>query len=306
MIGIVILNFNGWDMTMNCIESIRKSCKISYKIYIVDNASTIQMTKKFKLLIDNSYDCELLINQKNRGYSAGNNVGIKRALEDNCEYILISNNDVIFKNESIENLCSYLGKNKNFGIAGPKIYLPSGNIQEINMGCKMTLTGKYKYILRKTPFRRFFQKYVDEFHASKQDLGTPFEVYAVSGCCFMMSRCAARKLFPMDENTFLYEEENIIGIKMEKIGLKTVYNTNSEIIHLGGASTEKISEFAYMCMVESEIYYCLQYLHAFKIQVMPLYIIRTINFIFLYKGEKIREYLQKTCKALWNVKRSTI
>lgn len=124
MIGIVILNFNGWDMTMNCIESIRKSCKISYKIYIVDNASTIQMTKKFKLLIDNSYDCELLINQKNRGYSAGNNVGIKRALEDNCEYILISNNDVIFKNESIENLCSYLGKIKTLGLQVLKfIYL---------------------------------------------------------------------------------------------------------------------------------------------------------------------------------------
>lgn len=293
MIGIVILNYNGWDMTIDCIKSIRKSCQYPYKIYIVDNASPIKMTEKFKTFMDQSVDCELILHLVNKGYSAGNNVGIKRALDDKCDYILISNNDVIFKENSIEELSDYLDEHKAYGIAGPKVYCPNGEIQEINMACKMTMSGKYKYILRKTPLRAITRSFVEEFHADKQDLKTPFDVYAVCGCCFMMTRRAAEGLYPMDENTFLYEEENIIGIRMEKLNLKTIYDTNSEVIHLGGASTQKISAFAYGCFVQSEQYYCKEYLKANIFQRFPLYVFRILKYIKLYGFKDLKRNLKR-------------
>lgn len=303
MIGVVILNYNGWDMTINCVESLRISCNMSFKIYIVDNASTTKMPFDFQSFIKQSEDCELIINTENRGYSAGNNIGIKKALEDGCTHILISNNDVLFKKNSVEELCNFLDENPDYGIAGPKVYLSNGKIQEINMGCKMTLAGKYKYILRKTPLKKCSKNFVQKFHALDHDLMKPFDVYAVSGCCFMLSQKAAAKLFPLDENTFLYEEENIIGIKMEKLGLKTIYDTDSEIIHLGGESTKGISEFAYTCLIESEIYYCLQYLRSLRIQIIPLYIIRTGKYMSLFGKSKFGSYLIRTCKMLWKKRR---
>ena len=96
MVGIVVLNFNGWDMTIKCIESLREACKRQFKVYIVDNASTIEMPIKFIKFVEKSKDCELIVSKKNQGYAAGNNLGIKKALEDQCSHIMVSNNDVLF------------------------------------------------------------------------------------------------------------------------------------------------------------------------------------------------------------------
>lgn len=293
MIGIVMLNYNGWKMTMDCVSSIRESCHKPFTVYIVDNASTVSMPMDFRDFIESSKDCVFFQNEDNKGYSAGNNIGIKCALENGCEYIMITNNDVIFKPQSIEKLCEYLDEHPDYGIAGPKVYTPNGDIQEINYGCKMTLSGKYKYILRKTPLKFLTKKFIEEFHVEKKDLAKPFDVYAVSGCCFVMSRKTANLLYPMDEHTFLYEEENIVGARMERLGLKTVYNTDSEIIHLGGGSTEgKMSAFAYRCFMKSEMYYCLKYLGSNKIKIFPLFMIRSLAYIKIYLIDNVAERLK--------------
>ncbi len=297
MIGIVILNYNEWDMTIKCINSIRKNCNLLYKVYVVDNNSPVRITKRIEKFFQSSKDVELIMNKFNKGYSAGNNVGIKKALDDLCDYVLISNNDVIFKRNSIENLYLFLKNHKEYGIVGPKVFLENGKFQEINMGCKMTMKGKYLYLLRKTPVKKISKSFVEKFNLNNINLDHSFDVYAVSGCCFMMSRFATKKLFPFDENTFLYEEENIIGMKMEKLKLKTCYCVDSEIIHLGGASTEKMSEFSYKCFIQSEQYYCKNYLNASILQRFPLLFIRCCIYIKSYGfGCFINNYLMKERK----------
>ena len=52
-----------------------------------------------------------------------------------------------------------------------------------------------------------------EYQGMDQDAGGQYPVYHVSGCCFLMNRKAAETLYPLDENTFLYDEELIIGIR---------------------------------------------------------------------------------------------
>lgn len=168
MIGIVILIYNEWNLSINCINSIRKTCNNDYTIYLIDNASTVSMTNEFRQYLCNSKDIVFIRNEQNRGYSAGNNVGISRALADNCDYILISNNDVIFKDNTVRDMASFLSEHKKYGIIGPKIYTRTGETQEINMVCKMTLSGKYKYVLRKTPFSFVSKKFVGRFHATEK------------------------------------------------------------------------------------------------------------------------------------------
>lgn len=298
MLGIVILNYNCWDLNIKCIESIRRTTDIKYKIYLVDNCSTVQITDEFLNFLAVSHDVEFIQCNINKGYSAGNNVGYKRALEDGCGEILITNNDVIFSDGCLAGLQHLLQSNLKVAIAGPKIFLPNGKLQEINMGCKMTLGGKYLYLLRKTPLKKLSQKFVNEFHAYDKNKTTPFYVYGVSGCCFMISSYYSRDLYPLDENTFLYEEENIIAHKVDEMGKKIMYYTPSTIIHVGGESTKELSTFSYSCQVESEIYYCRRYLNSKIILLLPFILIRTIIYFKRYGLKDLKEYLRKVIMML--------
>lgn len=304
MIGIVVLNYNNWDDTVRCLNSIfNNEKKAEYHIYVVDNASPQRITQEAKHLFRKDKRITFIQKEENSGYSAGNNSGIKQALLDGCEEILIANNDVLFMENSIYNLYQYLNTHTDIGIVGPKVYLPNGQLQMINMGVRTGLKEKYMYLLRKTIFAPFVKSFINQFCALEQDLTKPFEVHSVSGCCFMMSKSCARDITPLDEATFLYQEELIIGIRMEQSGYKTIYYPESEIIHAHGQSTKNIKAFSYICLVESEIYYFKKYLNTSTIAILPLYLFRTSKYLifsFIYSDfrENAKKYFSRTIKKL--------
>ncbi|MEK5026364.1 glycosyltransferase family 2 protein [Paenibacillus sp. FSL M7-1046] len=304
MIGIVVLTYINWADTLKCVRSIFESeKKCSYHIYIVDNASPVLPDEEMLLFFKDAR-ITYIRNEVNRGYSAGNNVGIKYAISDGCREILIANNDIIFKEDSIFNMYNYLNQNETVGIVGPKVFKPDGSIQAINMGVKTGVREKYMYLMRKTVFAPFVKDFISKFNVLDQDLTKPFEVHSVSGCCFMMSERCSRDLTPLDEGTFLYGEELIIGIGMEKKGYKTVYLTESEIIHAHGQSTKSIKAFSYICLVESELYYFKKYIGASAIQLFPLYFIRFLEFVaFSIKSadfrKNIKRYISVSTKRLF-------
>ena len=117
--GIVILNYMTWQETNNCIASVQKCKGISkFRIYVVDNASpNFQEAEKLVL----GENIQFIANEKNTGYAAGNNVGIRKAWEDGCDYILITNNDVLFEPDSILKMQKYLEQHKEYGIVAPCI-----------------------------------------------------------------------------------------------------------------------------------------------------------------------------------------
>ena len=123
MIGIVILNYNSWNDTAECVRSIlNEESKAEYKIYLVDNGSLQRPTEEQSEFFRKA-GLELIQNSENKGYSAGNNVGIKKALDDGCDAVLISNSDVRYEKDSIYQLYDYLSHHPEAGIVGPKIIL---------------------------------------------------------------------------------------------------------------------------------------------------------------------------------------
>lgn len=304
MIGIVILNYNTWDETYKSILSVFDSeVDEGYYIYLIDNDSKVPMPQYISDLLKHP-QIKYIRSEKNLGYSGGNNIGVKIALEEGCDEILIANNDIVFKKDSILKMKQYLRENKNVGIVGPKVYLPDGSIQEINCGIKMGKKEKYMYLLKKTPLKFLVKDFVKKFNALDKDLSKPFIVYAVSGCCFMMSRQCALKITPFDEETFLYEEENIIGVRMENLGYSTVYCTDIEIVHEHGQSTKHMKAFSYSCFVESELYYFKKYLKGSLIEVFPLYTIRTLKYLLHCLDKRdyrknVPNYFSKTLRRLF-------
>lgn len=240
-----------------------------YHIYLVDNASPNDMPKEFdKYLYEYEKTVTFLQSKENRGYAAGNNIGIRQALDDGCEYLLITNNDILFETCSIQYLLESFGKGTRIGIAGPKVLNDKGEIQTSRCSMKTGIKEVFQlFTVGKKIFRRKWNKY----YCLDQDADKPAYVYYVSGCCFAMTRECALAVTPLDEGTVLYNEEPILGIRMEEQGFQTFYNPKSVVIHQHGETTRQVQPFMYQCICQSELYYCSKYLHAKRWQLWILY-----------------------------------
>lgn len=276
MIGIVILNYETWDVTLQCMESIMEAeNEEMIRIYLVDNASTRKKPKEIDRFIE-QHSVTYIEAAGNRGYAAGNNLGICRALEDQCTYVLITNNDIRFRSASIYRMKQLLESSDRIGIVGPQVVGLDGFHQP---SVAMYRTGIREIFHFYTGFRCFHRKAMREYQGMDQDAGGQYPVYHVSGCCFLMNRKAAETLYPLDENTFLYDEELIIGIRMEQAGLQTWYCGTAVVEHHHGYTTQKNSAFMQKCIRESEQYYCREYLHVSRYRVLILHWYRMILYL---------------------------
>ena len=245
MIGIVILNYETWDVTLQCMESIMEAeNEEMIRIYLVDNASTRKKPKEIDRFIE-QHSVTYIEAAENRGYAAGNNLGICQALKDQCTYVLITNNDIRFRSASIYRLKQLLESSDRIGIVGPQVVGLDGFHQP---SVAMYRTGIREIFHFYTGFRCFHRKAMREYQGMDQDAGGQYPVYHVSGCCFLMNRKAAETLYPLDENTFLYDEELIIGIRMEQAGLQTWYCGTAVVEHHHGYTTQKNSAFMQKCI----------------------------------------------------------
>lgn len=285
MIGIVILNYRNWQDTLRCIQSIADNPpQEKYQIILVDNASPNAPEFDLRDIME-EYNIIYIQNEKNKGYNAGNNIGIAKALDLGCDSVLISNNDVCFFDDSIQKLWEYAKAHPKVGIVGPKILDRNRKIQKSNL-CRRT-GMKEKYLVR-TRLNAIFRKEHATYFGLDRDYNTTFEVYAVLGCCFLMTRECAQAVTPLDENTFLYEEELILGIWMEQAGYHTVYYPDAVIEHLHGESTKHVKAFAFAHNVKSEIYYCKSYLNASNAAIYPLYWYRVA--LYLIRCLRYRDF----------------
>ena len=283
MLAIVILNYNTWTETCDCIQSIKcYAPSHNYKIYVVDNASSEKIPPHIYESINGDEKIELLWNCDNKGYAAGNNVGIKKALEDNCSCCLICNSDVRFVDDSINKMCFFQHTTTDAGIIGPQIYDVNGRFQPFYMMCKLTGIGKLKNMALHTPFRVFFKDFEHRF-ILKHEIDSPQKVFGVSGCCFLISRECLDYLYPLDENTFLYEEEYIIGVRIEKSPYNAYIIPNTHVIHAHGASTGGMNEFSYNCLIKSEQYYLKEYINEIIFVRYIILIIRLLLRHFIVK-----------------------
>ncbi|GAI89148.1 unnamed protein product, partial [marine sediment metagenome] len=101
LVYIIILNWNGKDLTMDCLKSLAKVQYDNYKILVVDNGSNDNSVDVIKKEYPN---VEILQLDKNIGYAAGNNAGFEFIKIKNPDYIIFLNNDTIVDKKFIEPL----------------------------------------------------------------------------------------------------------------------------------------------------------------------------------------------------------
>jgi len=123
LVSIILLTWNQWCYTEECLASIRRHTPEPYELIIVDNGSTDGTVEQLKILATGDKRCRLVLNADNRGYAAGCNQGILAA---QGEYLVLLNNDTVVTPEWLSGLLECHSSHAFAGIVGPLTNSASG------------------------------------------------------------------------------------------------------------------------------------------------------------------------------------
>ncbi len=233
LLSIVIINYNTFEVTCNCIRSVLAHIQdAEYEIILVDNASTKDDPEKFAHLFPG---ITLIKSSENGGFAKGNNLGIKHTKGD---IILLLNSDTIVVDNSIDRAVSFLQKNPNY-ILSTKLTYEDGVYQK-NARKFRSIRNELLDIIRPTlyllPYEQRAQLMLNQYF--KGDFDT--ECDWVSGA-FMMFYKKHLDLLPgqkLDERFFMYGEDHLWCYQFAEHGIKSYFLSTASIIHIANASTE--------------------------------------------------------------------
>jgi len=216
-VSIIVLNWNNWQDTVKCIGSFSKLQYPNYELVIVDNGSTDDSVRQIKSKFP---DITLIETGKNLGYTGGNNMGIKYAMKNEGEYVLIVNNDTeLINTHFVEEMIIKMEEDPTVGIMGPKILNPGEIIQDSILFTPTLLNSIRESLLFK--FRRRDEK----------NYSIPQRVEAISGVCWLIRRKVIEQIGLLDEDYFMYAEEQDYCYRAQKAGWKIMYYPVQSILH---------------------------------------------------------------------------
>ena len=206
-IAIILINYNGMNDTLDCIESIMKSTYDNFLIYVVNNGSKDNCT------ILKEFDKVKLINlERNVGFGVANNIAAQRAINDGMDIIMCLNNDTIISNNTLEIMKKNLD---NKSIVTCSIYYYSNPDKLWYGGGEISnYKGTFKH-----------KEYVNNRN-----------VTFVSGCCFMMTKSCFEKIGLFSKEYFMYYEDADFSIKAILNNITIKYITDTRIWHKVGMS----------------------------------------------------------------------
>lgn len=240
---ISIINFNGSRNTRECLESIDNlnMTGIDLNVVVIDNASEEKLNLEDSFLKNASL--EIILNDKNLGFSGGHNLGIKYAFSKDAEYVVILNNDTILDKDLVYELLNALDKDAKIGIVSPKIYFAKGSEFHKGRYKSEELGHVFWYAGGDMDWGNVIGKHrgVDEVDKGQYDKQE--EVNFSSGCCMLIRKEVLEKVGFFNEKYFLYYEDNDFSQRVKKAGYKIEYAPKAVLWHknagsVGGSGSE--------------------------------------------------------------------
>ncbi len=225
-LGIVVLNYNDWRTTEKIVKHVSGLADID-SIAVVDNCSTDD-SREHLLLLEN-VKTKVIFSQRNGGYSAGNNLGIRYLIEERkVGLIIVSNPDIIFEQDFIDQGRHFLSDDDSLVSVTGVMKYPSGDYDKhpflILPKFGRVLAG---FILPLDVLLSKLRK--DDYTLDKtQDLQY---VESLPGCLYMIKADFIRAIGYFDEGTFLYYEEAILGRQIMSQGKRCAVMTKVDYIH---------------------------------------------------------------------------
>lgn len=263
-LSCVILNYNDAETTVKLVKKIHEY-SIFHWIVVVDNASTddsLEQLKSLELL----EKVHMIVAQKNGGYGSGNNLGVRYAMEQGgATHVLIANPDVVFSEESLRAMLNLFARYPEVGIVTARIR--DARYPDLKNG--WPLRSFTRELLSMGPVsRRLFERtfdYPDSYFQGKNAIS----VGAVHGSMLMVDGEKFLEAGGYDEGIFLYEEEQVLGRRMQQAGYRSVLLLNQYYDHEHSTSISKSFSDAMkrqQMREKSTLYYMKHYLNMNPLQ----------------------------------------
>ena len=214
-VSIIILNWNSYDLTQDCLLSLQKIDYPAFEVILVDNGSVDGSVEK----LQQEFPCARFIrNDRNLGFPAGNNVAIRDALTRNPDYLLLLNNDTVVAPDFLTALVRVAESDPQTGILNPKIYYfePSDHIW-------------YAGGVNKPWWS--FPKHLGMQKRDNGKYNQTREVSFTTGCALLIKTEVVRRIGMLDEVYFLGFEDVDWSNRALRAGYKAVYVPASRIWH---------------------------------------------------------------------------
>ena len=234
MLGIVIANWNGEKLIDKCLESLENQVFKDFKVYIIDNASKDNSRVVIKKYM-NRLNIDLTEMSYNTGFAPANNVGIKKAIKDGCNYILTLNNDVEVPKESLKKAMEAIDTNKEFDVF--QLFM----INYFNKDVCDAAGLNFKDDL--IPLQVGFKENVAEI-LNKDDI--KIEGVCAGAAIYSTKALEAVKLDDenyFDSNFFAYFEDVDLSLRLKGAGYKFKLLKDSIVYHMHSATGGKTSGF---------------------------------------------------------------
>jgi GT2 family glycosyltransferase len=236
---VVIVSYRVTDLTIDCLRSL--SGEIGRvpgaRVALCENGTGREAADRLRRAIEESgwgSWVDLTVIYPNRGFTGGNNAVIRPAMEsdDPPEYVLLLNADTIVKEHALDSLVAFMDDHPKAGIAGSLLISPEGTIEstpfrfpgiatELDRGLRLGIVSKLL-----APWSLVLPK-----------PGGAFRGDWVAGASMILRRTMLEQIGLLDEGLYTYCDDPDICLRACRAGWETWYVPDSQIIHLGGAST---------------------------------------------------------------------
>ncbi len=230
-ISIIIVNYNSSENTIKLLESLKNQTDGGFEIVVMDNASEEadfnNLNSYYTTNLSPTKGAFVIRGEQNLGYSGGNNIGIKKALENGADWVLLLNNDTWVESLFIEHLKAKLGGKE--GIVG--LVIDEGN--------RVAYAGQIQWLkptlIHTTPLNGVSPQVI---HKDGNN-AIQWRCYVIGGA-MAIQKNVFEKIGFLDEKYFLYFEDADFTIRAKKAGVRVNFLSEIKVQHSVSSSTKKL------------------------------------------------------------------
>ena len=237
-VAVVVLNWNGLADTVECLASLEQLETPAYEVVVVDNGSTDGSVTAIR---ERFPRVTVLENGENLGYTGGNNAGLRYALEQEADYVLLLNNDTTVAPDLVRRLVDAAEADPQVGIAGPTIYYHDRPDVIWSAGGAIDWERGTTWMVGLDE--------LDEGQFGAQPRAMDF----VTGCCILVRRALIERVGLLDERFFAYYEDTEWCARAARAGYKIVHVPAARMWHKISPCAQSDSPFVHYYMTRNRL-----------------------------------------------------
>lgn len=250
---IIVLNYNNYSETINCVNSLKKISYPNATIVIIENCSTNNSKGVLKKEFP---DLNIISSEKNNGYSSGMNIGIRFALKNRADFIMVMNNDMLVEENFLEPLVNLISSDDKIGVVSPKVlYMHDRN----HIYC----AGGEFNIFRCAAVNMYQNMNANDYANEIR------EITSAEGSCLLVRKEVFQTVGLFDEKYFMYFEDLDFSDKV-RTKFKILFQPLAITFHKAGAgqSWANFTDLYYYYFTRNRLLYFSKHKFFIKIYVL--------------------------------------